>query len=101
MATAPFAALEARSVNAVFSRLSNTVATLDGVAVSGIFDAAYVLAAAGTIGMADTRPAFTLPTASVPASPVGKPLVIGASNYLVAEHQPDGTGVSTLLLEAA
>lgn len=78
-----------------------TSATLNGVAVSGIFDAAYALAGAGTLGMADTRPSFTLPTASVPASPAGKTLVIGAASYVVAEHQPDGTGVSLLLLEAA
>jgi hypothetical protein len=37
--------------------------------------------------------------ASVPASPVGKSIVIASVTYTVAEHQPDGTGVSTLLLE--
>lgn len=71
---------------------------LDGTAVRGIFDQAYVAAGAG-MGMSSTVPAFTLPTASVPASPVGKLLAIGSVTYAVAEHEPDGTGVSLLALE--
>lgn len=73
-------------------------AVLAGTAVRGIFDGAYVSAGAG-LGMASSAPAFTLPTASVPGSAVGSALVIGAAAYFVAEHQPDGTGVSVLHLE--
>jgi hypothetical protein len=60
-----------------------------------------VIAYEGLAGMASTMPSLTLPTASVPASPVGKAAVVSGSNYVVVEHQPDGTGVSTLLLERA
>lgn len=74
-------------------------ATLNGVAVTGIFDNSYITGAVGPAGMASTGPIFTLPTADVPASPVGKTLVTGGVTYTVAEHQPDGTGVSALMLE--
>lgn len=96
---APFAALETRVNNAVFNRLSNVVGVLGGVTVSGIFDQAYDVAGVGLSGMSSGTPAFTLPTSAVPASPVGVVLVVNAVNYVVAEHQPDGSGLSVLLLE--
>lgn len=76
-----------------------TAATLNGVAVNGIFDNGYALGSAGGMGFASTQPRLTLPTASVSASPVGLVVVVASVNYLVAEHQPDGTGLSVLLLE--
>lgn len=78
-------------------------ATLDGAAVVGIFDRAYEQGAIGISGMASGQPVFTLPASSVPAAVVGKALVIaaglGAGSYLVAESQPDGTGLTVLVLE--
>ncbi len=74
-------------------------ATLGGVAVAGIFDNGYALGSVGTFGMASTQPSLTLPTASVPANPVGMAVVVGGSSYLVAAHEPDGTGISRVLLE--
>ena len=78
-------------------------ATLGGsTAVRGVFDDGHALGSVGLVGMAGTQPMFTLPTDSVtPADPVGQTLVIGARSFTVAEHQPDGTGVSRLMLEAA
>lgn len=73
--------------------------TLNGVSVQAIFDNAHELGSVGPIGMAGTQPMLTLPTASVPASPVGKACVVGATTYAVAAHEPDGTGVSVLMLE--
>ncbi|OWW18413.1 head-tail joining protein [Noviherbaspirillum denitrificans] len=73
-------------------------AMLDGVSVRGIFDNAYSHAGAG-VGMAVSNPAFTLGTESVPANPVGKLLIVGSVTYAIAEHHPDGTGMSILLLE--
>lgn len=98
---APFAALETRATNAVFAHLANVDATVNGVAVSGIFDDGYRLAAVGLAGMAGAQPTLTLPTASVPGSPIGVAAVVNATNYLVAAHEPDGTGMSRLLLERA
>lgn len=76
-------------------------ATLNGVAVRGLLDAPYAVGSVGSVGMAGTEPAFTLPTASVPAGVVGMALVAGGKTYTVAAHEPDGTGVSRLVLEDA
>lgn len=75
-------------------------AVLDGVEVVGIFDNAYDASAIAVGDIAGSIPAFTLPTASVPARPTGKFLVVNGKTYKVVEHRPDGTGVSVLRLEA-
>ena len=74
-------------------------ATLGGVAVQGIFDKAYQFADVCGSGMASTQPVYTLATSAVPANPVGTTLVVGGVSYSVAAHEPDGTGMSLLLLE--
>ena len=74
--------------------------TLGGVAVQAIFDNGFSLGNVGDIGMSSTRLALTLATASVPPSPEGQTAVVNGVTYLVAGHEPDGTGVSRLLLEA-
>jgi len=96
---APFAALEARTNAAVFNRLSNRVATVGGQSIEGIFDNAYLQGEVGGNGMAGAQPMFTLATSNVPANAVGASLVVNATNYRIAAHEPDGTGVSTLMLE--
>ena len=96
-----FAALETRVNRAVLSRLANTDATVNAVAVSGIFDNGYALGNAGMLGMATSQPSLTIATTDVPATPVGAAVVVNATSYLVAAHEPDGTGLSRLLLESA
>lgn len=76
-------------------------ATLNAVSVVGIFAKAYQATYPGGAGLGSSAPSFTLKTSDVPASPVGKSLVYSATTYTVAEHHPDGTGVSVLLLEVA
>lgn len=73
--------------------------TLAGAAVVGIFEAAYAAGNVG-LGMASTQPVFTLPTSSVQGDPVGAPLQTGGATFVVAAHEPDGTGISRLTLEA-
>jgi hypothetical protein len=75
--------------------------TVGGVVVSAIFDNGYALGSVGPIGMASSQPMLTLATASVPANPVGTAVVVGAVNYTIGAHEPDGTGISQLMLEAA
>ena len=75
--------------------------TVAGQAVQAIFDNGFALGDVGMAGMAGTQPVLTVPTASVPASPVGSAAVVNATNYEVAAHEPDGTGMSRLLLERA
>lgn len=90
------------ALSAFFSaaEFASTV-TVNGVTVAAIFDNANALGSVGPYGMASTQPTLTLPTTSVPANPVGLSAVVGAVTYLVAAHEPDGTGVSRLLLEAS
>ena len=76
-------------------------ATVGGASVAVIFDNASSLGSVGPYGMASTQPSITLPTAQVPSTPVGTTVVVGATTYLVAAHEPDGTGISRLLLESA
>lgn len=101
MATAPFASLEARMTSAVFARLANVVATVNGVHVAGIFDDEYQIGSLGPASMAATQPMLQLPTAGVPAQPVGKAAVIDGTTYTIVEHQPQSGGRSVLMLERA
>lgn len=96
-----FAARESRLNQAVLAHLSNTDATINAVPVAGIFDNGFALGSVGPFGMASTQPSFTTSTANVPANPIGMPVVVGVISYLVAAHEPDGTGISRLLLESA
>lgn len=76
-------------------------AILAGEPVVGLFDKQYVVEGSG-MGFAATRPAFTLPASAVPASPAGKPLVLGdGTAYRVSGIDPDGSdrSVTVLLLE--
>ena len=96
MATA-FASLQARANLAIMERLSDTVATLDGVEVSGLFDDEYLLDdIAG--GMAGSGPAFTLASSAVPPAVTGLALVVKGVTYKVVEPKPDGTGITVLRL---
>lgn len=95
---APFAALETRLNSAVFKRMSNADATLAGAPVVGIFEAGFAIGQVG-IGMAGTQPTFTLATANVVGEAVGQSLVVSGTTYYVAAHEPDGAGLSRLLLE--
>lgn len=72
---------------------------LDGAAVVGILDKGYALGAVGMVGMAGAQPVFTCPTPA--GDPVGQLLTVGSDSYVVAAHEPDGTGVSRLLLEVS
>lgn len=75
-------------------------ATVGGATVSAIFDNGYALGGAGALGMASSQPMLTLATAHVPADPVGTSVVVGGVTYTVGAHEPDGTGISRLMLEA-
>lgn len=73
-------------------------ATLNGVPVRGILDRTPQTAF-GVVGGPGLG--FQLPTTSVPAEPRALALVVGAETFTVRDFEHDGTGVSTLQLEAA
>lgn len=75
--------------------------TVNGATRRGILDTPYRLGAIATAGIAAAGPTLTLATADVSADPVGQAVVVNATNYVVAAHEPDGTGVSVLVLERA
>lgn len=101
----PFAALERRVNAAVMASLTNALARFNGAPgpVRVIFDADYALAAVGDAGLAATAPAITVSTAQLPAPVVGARVDVttatGLGHWRVAEHHPDGAGLSVLLLE--
>lgn len=78
-----------------------TSVTLNGVTKAAIFDEAYASGDVGPYGMASVSPAVTIATADVPAAVVSMPVVANSKNYKVAAHEPDGTGISRLVLELA
>ena len=79
-----------------FSRTFAAAKTL-----SAIFSNGYALGNVGMLGMATSQPSLTLASADVSTDPVGAAVLVGAAAYVVAAHEPDGTGVSRLLLEVA
>lgn len=97
---ASFAALETRVNAAVLARLANARVLLGGVDVDVIFENPSATAGGG-LGMASTAPTVKLLTASVPANPVGQTFDVAGVTWEIADHDPDGTGWSVLVLERA
>lgn len=116
---APFAELEALVNRETVAHLSNAVATFaGGKQVRGIFDDEHARGDVGMLSMADSRPTFRLLTTDIPpavrnwfslylnpdlsngeSDAVDLRLVLRGVTYRVTEHEPDGTGMSTLVLE--
>lgn len=78
-----------------------TAVTVNGQARRAIFDAGTRFGSVATAGIASTQPMLTIATADISADPVGQTVVVGATSYVVAAHDADGTGISTLMLERA
>lgn len=99
--TSPFAAATNRLNNAVLVRLSSDVVAIGGDIVPALFENGFAFGNVGLIGMASSQPSITLKTSDVPSNPVGTAVTVNATSYLVAAHEPDGTGMSRLMLEVA
>ncbi len=71
--------------------------------VDGVFDAAHqAVATAGSVDVALTEPRFMASTSSLPAGvSEGWTLKVNSRSYVVRVVEPDGTGVTTLVLQAA
>ncbi len=96
----------AEDITAFFSQADFAcVATIDddfdGIQVTGIFDAAYANATVGPYGMASTQPVLTVPTGNLPEEYMGRICTINTVDYKIVAHEPDGTGISRLILELA
>lgn len=86
---------------AVVGMLSNVTTILGGVEVQACFESAYALGKVGNLGMASNAPSLVLLSSDTPADPVGLVAVVDGVSYLVASHEPDGTGMTRLWLEQA
>lgn len=69
--------------------------TVAGATVKGIFDNDY----ADPMGMVGSTPSLLAASAEVASAVLGTTVVINAINYTVAKIQPDGTGLTRLLLQ--
>ena len=74
-------------------------ASLDGQPVIGIFDRPGTTTEASGLGVAASVPTFVMPETAAATQSTGKNLIITGTTWVVADAQPDGTGLITLLLE--
>lgn len=77
-----------------------TAATYSGSTVNGIFDNEFFEADGGTVGVESAQPLFTCQTDDVSGIAHGDSITISGTAYTVRGVQPDGTGVTQLILEA-
>lgn len=73
-------------------------------ALTGIFDAAYLMIDAGEPGVSGSSPVFTCRSDDLNSLPIGRAdqddrIVIGGIEYAISDIQPDGTGMTLLILE--
>lgn len=85
------------SFDAFFSDFSITAILPDGAEVAAIFDRAY----ADPLGIANGAPRLVAASASVAALEPDDEIAIGADYWAVREIQPDGAGITVLILELA
>lgn len=81
---------------AVYFAEFGVTATLDGASVRGIFDREYAQA---FDGVSTTAPMFTLATTAAATATSASVLVVAGTSYRVRSVQPDGTGITLLILE--
>lgn len=86
--------LERLGEEAVYTPESGTPVT-----VRGIFDNAYVAIEGDSVQVAGTAPRFTCKSSDIPDIQTDDSISIYGKDYTVVEIQPDGTGVTSLLLE--
>ena len=89
------------STLAAFGSTDSAPITLNGAPVQAVFDNGYTLGTAGPLGMDTSAPSLRLATSLVPTAYQGLPATHLGVSYVVGAHQPDGMGMSVLLLERA
>jgi hypothetical protein len=86
----------AEDLTAFFADFS-VPATLGAASFAVIFDAAYIDA----LGISTNQPAAVCKSTDVAACSLGTAININGTAYTVREVKPDGTGLTTLMLELA
>lgn len=93
----PFANLEAHANAAILNQLSNVQVIIGGAMVTGIFRRPSSVLNLGA-GAADTRTTVRVASSAVMAEPVGNLVIVAGVPYEIAEEEPDGTGLTLLIL---
>lgn len=66
------------------------------IVVNAIFDNAE----SDSFGIvANSRPMLTVATKDIPCAAIGTAVMVGTTQYTIAELQPDGTGVTLVMLK--
>lgn len=74
------------------------VATVAGAAVNGIFDAAYQPSEFGDVTLQGSEATLQVRASDVSSVAYGAAVVVDGVNYTLRRNEPDGTGVTTLIL---
>lgn len=70
------------------------------VSAIGIFDDEYIALQGGEVDIAGSQPRIQYETAKIPHRPAYEDRIqVNDRQYTIVEVQPDGTGITTLLLE--
>lgn len=95
-------AVESADDRAIFLAVDDfgVAATIGGSTVNGIFDNEYIEVETGAgVGVSLQQPRFTCRSADVLAVVEGTSATISGVSYTVRIVQPDGTGMTELILE--
>ncbi len=90
-------AIESASDRAEFFNTDDfgVAAVYQETTIKGIFGNEFV----EINGVESSRPTYLTAVTDVPDDPHGNTIVINAINYKIVGHQPDATGLITLILE--
>lgn len=73
---------------------------INGVSIIGIYDNEYVETDLdGNVGVSSSTPVLQIKSTDAASVVVGHIVVIGVETYIVRVIMPDGTGMTTLVLE--
>jgi len=99
---------------ATVDMLSNVTVMLAGAMVDALFAKAFYGSNIGDSGIVSSQSVLTLQTLDVPApivdwfnsftepfNPIDLLVTVNDGNYKIVAHEPNGTGLSRLILEAA
>lgn len=98
----PFATLQDSTNRAVIAALANATVTIAGQSSPAVFDDAYSAGEMGggaMGGMANTQPTLMIDSSLLPQDYDGQEILVNDEPYLIAAAQPDGMGLSRIMLE--
>lgn len=93
----PFAEIETALAATCLGALANATATIAGVVIDGVFDAGY----RDTLGIANSSPTFRCAAADVADIASNTTVTIAGTAYRLRAKEPDGQGLTVLVLELA